>query len=90
MRALAPHRALSASGVSSIVVRAADRAGLERVGAHRLRHTAATELLRSGAALPEGGAKFGKSRELPLDPSALGALRRYLDRVDRPSSDSDP
>ena len=53
VRALAPHQALSASGVSSIVVRAADRAGLERVGAHRLRHTAATELLRSGAALPE-------------------------------------
>ncbi|MGH2985766.1 MAG: tyrosine-type recombinase/integrase [Solirubrobacterales bacterium] len=32
------------------------------------------------------GAKFGKSRELPLDPSATGALRRYLRRRDRPTS----
>jgi integrase/recombinase XerD len=29
------------------------RAGLERVGAHRLRHTAATGMLRAGASLPE-------------------------------------
>ncbi len=29
-------------------------------------------------------AKFGKSRELPLDPSAVEALRRYLRRRDRP------
>lgn len=55
VRALAPHRALSASGVSGVVTRAADRAGLGRVGAHRLRHTAAAELLRAGAALPEVG-----------------------------------
>ena len=38
------------------VVRAAcDRAGLPRVGAHRLRHTAATEMLRQGASLAEIG-----------------------------------
>jgi site-specific recombinase XerD len=38
------------------VVRAAcDRAGLPRVGAHRLRHTAATEMLRAGASLAEIG-----------------------------------
>jgi len=30
------------------------------------------------------GAKFGKSRELPLHPSTLDALRRYLRRGDRP------
>jgi integrase len=28
--------------------------------------------------------KFGKSRELPLHPSTLDALRRYLRRPDRP------
>lgn len=31
-------------------------------------------------------AKFGKSRELPLHPSAVDALRRYLCRHDRPRS----
>ena len=31
------------------------RAGLERVGAHRLRHSLATEMLRAGASLPEVG-----------------------------------
>lgn len=30
------------------------------------------------------GAKFGKSRELPLDPSVTTALHRYLRRRDRP------
>jgi len=32
------------------------------------------------------GAKFGKSRELPLHPSTTAAVRRYLRRRDRPSS----
>ena len=49
----APHYALSAARVSGIVADAALRAGLGRVHAHRLRHTAATELLRAGASLPE-------------------------------------
>lgn len=35
------------------------------------------------------GAKFGKSRELALDPSAVGALRRYVNRADRPRSEED-
>jgi integrase/recombinase XerD len=30
--------------------------------------------------------KFGKSRQLPLDPSTIGALRRFLRRKDRPQS----
>lgn len=55
VRHLAPHRALGASRVSGIVADAARRAGIGRVHAHRLRHTAATKLLRSGASLPEIG-----------------------------------
>jgi integrase/recombinase XerD len=35
--------------------RACDRAGLQRRGAHRLRHALATEMLRAGASLPEVG-----------------------------------
>lgn len=55
VRARAPHRALSAAGVSQVVIAAGHRAGLGRVNAHRLRHTTATELLRSGAPLVEIG-----------------------------------
>jgi site-specific recombinase XerD len=35
--------------------RACDHAGLERRGAHRLRHALATEMLRADASLPEVG-----------------------------------
>lgn len=54
-RVRAPHRALSSAGVSAIVVAAGTRAGVVGVHAHRLRHTAATEMLRSGAGLTEIG-----------------------------------
>lgn len=39
--------------VGRIVARASERAGLGRVGVHRLRHTVATEALRAGASLEE-------------------------------------
>jgi site-specific recombinase XerD len=49
VRARAPHGAISAAAVRSVVHHACDRAGVPRVGAHRLRHTVATEMLRAGA-----------------------------------------
>jgi site-specific recombinase XerD len=55
VRVKAPHRALTPAGVSQVVIAAGHRAGLGRVTAHRLRHTTATELLRSGAPLVEIG-----------------------------------
>ena len=55
VRVKAPHRALTPAGISQVVIAAGDRAGLGRVNAHRLRHTTATELLRSGAPLVEIG-----------------------------------
>lgn len=55
LRVPAPHVGLQAASVSLVVYRACDRAGLPRVGAHRLRHTVATEMLRRGAALSEIG-----------------------------------
>jgi integrase/recombinase XerD len=54
-RVRAPHRRLTSGGVSNIVRAACGRAGLSVVNAHRLRHTAATEMLRAGASLPEVG-----------------------------------
>lgn len=59
VRMLAPYRALSSDGVSMVVTKAARRAGLGQVGAHRLRHTAASEMLRAGAGLPEIGQVLG-------------------------------
>jgi integrase/recombinase XerD len=55
VRVKAPHRALTPLGVSGIVAAAAHRAGLGRIHAHRLRHTAAVQLLRAGAPLSEIG-----------------------------------
>lgn len=55
VRHCAPHHALGASRVRGIVADAARRGALGRVHAHRLRDTAATELLRAGASLPEIG-----------------------------------
>ncbi len=55
LRARAPIGALGRGGVSSIVRRACVRAGVTPVGAHRLRHTLACEMVRAGVALPEIG-----------------------------------
>jgi integrase/recombinase XerD len=55
VRVKAPRRALTPGGVTQVVVSAGKRVGLGEVTAHRLRHTAATELLREGAPLVEIG-----------------------------------
>jgi integrase/recombinase XerD len=55
MRLKAPHRTLTSAGVSNIVRRACRRAGLDPVGAHYLRHSAATAMLTAGASLTEIG-----------------------------------
>jgi len=55
VRIKAPCRPLTAGGVTQAVVSASKRAGIGEVTAHRLRHTAATELLRQGAPLHEIG-----------------------------------
>lgn len=53
LRVNAPLRGLSPEGMSEVVRAASERAGLGSFGAHRLRHTAGTEMLRAGASLPE-------------------------------------
>jgi site-specific recombinase XerD len=55
VRCVAPYHHLTPTRVSTIVADAARRADLGRVHAHRLRHTAAMQLLRTGASLPEIG-----------------------------------
>lgn len=51
----APYVGLSHTGVNQVVARACDRAGLPRIGAHRLRHSAACAMRAAGAPLVEIG-----------------------------------
>jgi integrase/recombinase XerD len=53
--ACAPHEAMSRNAVTNVVARAARRAGLGVIHAHRLRHSAATAMLTAGASLAEIG-----------------------------------
>jgi len=53
LRLSAPSGPLSSGGVGSVVARACRRAGLPCSGSHRLRHTAATQMLNNGAPLAE-------------------------------------
>jgi site-specific recombinase XerD len=53
VRVRAPHLGLTGGGITQIVFAAAGRAGLGPIHSHRLRHTAATAMLRAGASLEE-------------------------------------
>ena len=55
IRFRAPMAAMSPASVSYVVRAASLRAGLAPVNAHRLRHTAATQMLRAGAGMAEVG-----------------------------------
>jgi site-specific recombinase XerD len=64
MRLRAPRAAMTPPGITQVVVSASKRAGLGEVTAHRLRHTAASELLRHGAPLVEIGQLLRHRTEL--------------------------
>jgi integrase/recombinase XerD len=81
-RVLAPHRGLSDRAVSGVVRQACVRAGLPPMGAHRLRHTVATQTLRAGGTLTEVGYLL-RQRSLAatsiyakVDRAALAAVAR--------------
>ena len=80
--ARAPVKPLSAGSIRAIVRRACQRAGIASAGAHRLRHTLATDLLRAGASLTEIGQVLRHRSQLStavyakVDHSALRALAR--------------
>jgi site-specific recombinase XerD len=82
LRVKAPHCALTSGGVTMAVAAAAKRAGLGTVHAHRLRHSAATGMLRAGAGLPEIGQVLRHRRlastaiYAKTDVAALRALAR--------------
>jgi integrase/recombinase XerD len=74
LRSRAPVVGLLSEGVTGIVARAGARVGLAPLGAHRLRHTAASEMLRAGASRPDIGQVLRHRR--------LGSTAVYA-RVDR-------
>jgi integrase/recombinase XerD len=51
----APYRGLTSNAVTTVVANAGRRAGIGLIGAHRLRHTAATGMLHAGGSLTEIG-----------------------------------
>jgi len=55
VRANAPVGAISPRGVAWAVYNACDRSGVPPAGAHRLRHSLATQMLGAGASLAEVG-----------------------------------
>jgi integrase/recombinase XerD len=77
-----PYRQLTPDAVRAVMGRACERAGLERRGAHRLRHALATEMLRAGASLPEVGqvlrhrSQLSTSVYAKVDQNALRPLAR--------------
>jgi site-specific recombinase XerD len=77
-----PHRPMTPHLVRVIMARACEQAGLERTGAHRLRHSLATEMLRAGASLPEVGqvlrhrSMLSTSIYAKVDQNALRPLAR--------------
>jgi integrase/recombinase XerD len=77
-----PYRQLTPSAVRQAMARACDRAGLGRRGAHQLRHSLATEMLRAGASLPEVGqvlrhrSQLATSLYAKVDQDALRPLVR--------------
>jgi integrase/recombinase XerD len=82
LRVRAPHRGLTSGGVTQAVFSTGQRAGIGPVCAHRLRHSAATGMLRAGASLPEIGQVLRHRRLLSTaiyaktDTKALRALAR--------------
>lgn len=82
VRAQAPYRALTSNGVTTVVLIAGRRAGIGRVAAHRLRHTAATAMLHAGGSLAEIGQVLRHRRPLTtavyakVDTAALRMLAR--------------
>ncbi len=82
VRVHAPHRALTTGGVTMVVFDAAQRAGLPKMHAHRLRHTAATAMLQAGSPLAEVGQVLRHRSPLTtaiyakVDRNALSVLAR--------------
>ena len=59
VRMRAPRQMMTTSGISGIIARLSDLAGIDRIYAHRLRHTAAMDVLAAGGSLNEAKELLG-------------------------------
>lgn len=59
VRLRAPRQAMTTSGISGVIARLSDLAGIDRIYAHRLRHTAAMDVLAAGGSLSEAKELLG-------------------------------
>jgi site-specific recombinase XerD len=59
VRLRAPRQMMTTSGISGIIARLSDLAGIDRIYAHRLRHTAAMDVLAAGGTLTEAKELLG-------------------------------
>ena len=59
VRIRAPRRAMTVQGVSGIIARLSGVAGIDPIYAHRLRHTAAMDVLAAGGTLAEAKELLG-------------------------------
>ena len=83
LRVIAPVGGIDRMVVAGIVCAACRRAHLPRVGAHHLRHTAAMEMLRHGASLPEIGQVL-RHRDIRTTARYAKVDRKTLRRLARP------
>lgn len=59
VRIRAPRQMMTASGISGVIARLSGMAGIDPIYAHRLRHTAATDVLAAGGTLSEAKELLG-------------------------------
>jgi len=83
VRTAAPLVGLTRGAVTQVVYAACDRAGIPRASAHRLRHTLATDLLRSGSSLTEIGQVL---RHRSISTTAIYANPRELHQMGEPNA----
>lgn len=83
LTACAPVTGISRSTINDLMVRACQRAGIAPVGAHRLRHTVASDLLSRGAGLAEIGQVL-RHRDLAMTAVYAKVDRAALSRLALP------
>jgi len=81
VRMRAPQTRMTVNGISGVIARLSDRAGIERIYAHRLRHTAAMNVLATGGCLGEAKELLGHAYTVTTMTYAKADLSALRDLV---------